>query len=63
MLKRKLINQKDIKGVVDEMINSSSFVHMLYESDMNLEVAKKELLDFIPKIQSFIRTYVVNYQT
>lgn len=44
-------------------MNSPSFIHILYESDMNLEVAKKELLDFIPKIQSFIRTYVVGYQT
>jgi hypothetical protein len=45
------------------MINSQDFIHTLYESDMNLEITKKELMDFIPKIQSFVRNYVAGYQT
>lgn len=63
MLKRKLFNQKDIKAVVDEILNSSGFVHTLYESDMSLETTKKELMDFIPKIQSFIKTYMIDFKT
>ncbi|CAI6352124.1 unnamed protein product [Macrosiphum euphorbiae] len=62
VLKRKQFNQKDIKTVVDEMINSPGFVHTLYESDMNFETTKKELMDFIPKIQNFVRTYLLDNQ-
>lgn len=44
------------------MINNSDFVHTLYESDMSLDTTKKELMDFIPKIQNFIGNYVVGYK-
>lgn len=63
VLKRKLFYHDDIKAVVDEMLNSSGFVHTLYESDMSLETTKKELMDFIPKIQSFIETYMLDSKT
>lgn len=62
VLKRKQFNQKDIKVVIDEMINSPGFVHTLYESDMSFETTKKELIDFIPKIQTFVKTYLVGNQ-
>lgn len=45
------------------MVNSSSFVHILYDSDMNVETTQKELMYFIPKIQSFVNTYMVGYKT
>jgi len=48
--------------VVDEMINSPGFVPTLYQSDMNFETTKKELMDFIPKIQNFVRTYLLDNQ-
>lgn len=63
VLKKKQFNYDDIKAVVDEMINSPSFVHALYESDMCVQKTKKELMEFIPKIQSFISTYMVDYKT
>lgn len=63
MLKRKQFSYESIKIVVDEMINSPGFVHTLYESDMCLDTTRKELMDFIPKIQSFVRTYMVSYKT
>jgi len=44
------------------MVNSPSFVHTLYESDMTLETTQKELMNFIPKIQSFVKTYMVDYK-
>ncbi|XP_025208408.1 DNA replication ATP-dependent helicase/nuclease DNA2 isoform X2 [Melanaphis sacchari] len=62
VLRRKQFNHKDIKAIVDEMINSPGFVHTLYESDMSFETTKKELMDFIPKIQAFIKTYLVGYK-
>ncbi|XP_026813718.1 DNA replication ATP-dependent helicase/nuclease DNA2 [Rhopalosiphum maidis] len=62
VLKRKQFNQKDIKTIIDEMINSPGFVHTLYESDMSFETTKKELMDFIPKIQTFVKTYLVGNQ-
>lgn len=62
VLKKKKFNYNDIKSIVDEIINSSDFVHTLYESDMNLEVTKKELLDFIPKIQNFVKNYLVDFK-
>lgn len=45
------------------MINSPYIVHTLYESDMSTQTTKKELMDFIPKIESFIRTYMIDYKT
>jgi len=44
------------------MVNSSGFVKTLYESDMNFETTKKELMDFIPNIQNFVRTYLLTNQ-
>jgi len=44
------------------MVHSPGFVHTLYESDMNFESTKKELMDFIPKIQTFVRNYLVGNQ-
>lgn len=62
MLKTKQFDFKGIKSVVDKMINSPGFVHTLYESDMCLDTTRKELMDFIPKIQSFVGTYMVDYK-
>lgn len=63
VLKRRQFSYDDIKAVVDEMINSPSFVYILYESDMDIQTTKQELMDFIPKIQSFISTYMIDYET
>lgn len=62
VLMKNKFDYKDIKAIVDEMVSSPGFVHTLYESDMNLETTKKELIEFIPKIQSFIRTYIIGYK-
>lgn len=62
MLKRKQFNREDISAVVDEMINSPYFIHTLYESDMSLEATKKELMEFVPKIEEFVRNYVVGFK-
>jgi len=62
VLKRKQFDNKGITTVIDEMINSLGFVHTLYESDMSLDTTRKELMDFIPKIQSFVETYMLGYK-
>lgn len=62
VLMKNKFDYKDIEAVVDEMVSSPSFVHTLYGTDMNLETTKKELIEFIPKIQSFIRTYIIGYK-
>jgi len=47
---------------VDEIVRKPSFVHTLYESDMSLKTTQKELMDFIPKIQNFVKTYMAGYK-
>lgn len=44
------------------MIKSPYFIHTLYESDMNLETTKKELMEFVPKIQEFVKNYLVGFK-
>ncbi|XP_050432477.1 DNA replication ATP-dependent helicase/nuclease DNA2 isoform X2 [Adelges cooleyi] len=62
VLKGKQFDSKHITGIVNEMTGNLNFIRTLYESDMDLETTKKELTEFIPKIQSFVRTYVVGHK-
>ncbi|XP_050539409.1 DNA replication ATP-dependent helicase/nuclease DNA2 isoform X2 [Daktulosphaira vitifoliae] len=63
VLKSKMFHSSHITALINEITNSSGFIHTLYESNMELDKTKKELMEFIPKIQNFVGTYITDFKT
>lgn len=58
VLKRQVNLLEEIDSIVKEILSTSGTLFSLYASGMSVEETKKELEVFVPRIHSFLQTYL-----
>ncbi|XP_039281623.1 DNA replication ATP-dependent helicase/nuclease DNA2-like [Nilaparvata lugens] len=58
VLDRKVRSEDEIRTIANNSISSKSFIFSMYSSQMTMEHVKKQLDLFVPRIKTFISTYI-----